>query len=63
MYKPKEEQTITCEINQEDGRIVLDFYSDCGKLGTDEMLKDIYETEIRKSECYRLLDNKLYNYK
>ena len=38
LYKPKEEQTTTCEIKQEDGKIVLDFYSDCGKFGTDEML-------------------------
>lgn len=39
LYKSKEEQTTTCEIKQEDGRIVLDFYSDCGKFGTDEMLE------------------------
>jgi len=38
LYKAKEEQTITCEIRQEDGNIILDFYSDCGKFGTDEML-------------------------
>lgn len=38
LYKPKEEQTTSCEIKQEDGKIVLDFYCDCGKFGTDEML-------------------------
>lgn len=38
LYKPKEEQTITCEIKQEGSKIVLDFYSDGGKFGTDEML-------------------------
>lgn len=38
MYKPKAEQTTTCEIKQQYGKIVLDFYSDCGKFGTDEML-------------------------
>ena len=38
LYKPKEEQVTTCEIKQKDGKIVLYFYSDCGKFGTDEML-------------------------
>ena len=38
LYKQKEKQTTTCEIKQKDGRIILDFYSDCGKFGTDEML-------------------------
>jgi len=38
LYKPKEEQTKTCKIKHEDGKIVLEFYSDCGKFGTDEML-------------------------
>ena len=38
LYKPKEEQTLNCKIKQEDGKIVLDFYSDCGKFGTYEML-------------------------
>ena len=38
LYKLKEEQTTTCEIKQEDGKIVIDFWADCGKFGTDEML-------------------------
>jgi len=38
LYKPKEEQTLTCEIKQEDGKIIIDFTKDCGKFGTDEML-------------------------
>ena len=38
LYKPKEEQTTTCKIKQEDGKIILDFYFDCGKFGTDEMI-------------------------
>ena len=38
LYKTKEEQTTTCEIKQECGKIILEFYSDGGKFGTDEML-------------------------
>lgn len=38
IYKPKEEQSISVEIKQEEGKVILDFYSDCGKFGTDEML-------------------------
>jgi hypothetical protein len=39
LYKPKEEQTIEVSIEiLEDKRVVLDFYSDCGKFGTHEAL-------------------------
>ena len=39
LYKPKEEQTVEVSIEiLKDKRIVLDFYSDCGKFGTHEML-------------------------
>lgn len=39
LYKPKEEQTISVETKKlSNGKLVLDFYSDCGKFGTDEML-------------------------
>lgn len=38
LYKPKQDRITTCEIKQEDGNIVLDFSSNCGKFGTDEML-------------------------
>ena len=38
LYKPKEDQTLTCDIKQENNKIVIDFSSDCGKFGTDEML-------------------------
>jgi hypothetical protein len=39
LYKPKEEQTIKIEIEtSKDYSIFLDFYSDCGKFGTDEYL-------------------------
>jgi len=38
LYKPKEEQTLTCDIKQENNKIIIDFSSNCGKFGTDEML-------------------------
>lgn len=37
LYKKKEDQTITVEIEVlEDKRIILEFFSDCGKFGTIE---------------------------
>ena len=40
LYKSKEEQTITFEVKtfSNDTLVVIDFYSDCGKFGTDEAL-------------------------
>ncbi len=39
LYKPKEEQTLSCDIEvDKQGQIIIDFSSDCGKFGTDEML-------------------------
>jgi hypothetical protein len=39
LYKPKEEQTVEVQIIiNPDKTISLDFYSDCGKFGTHEML-------------------------
>ena len=39
LYKAKEEQTISVEIEVlKDKRVVIEFYSDCGKFGTDEAL-------------------------
>lgn len=40
LYKPKEEQTITVEVKAfaNDTVVIMDFYSDCGKFGTDEAL-------------------------
>lgn len=40
LYKPKEEQTVTFEVKtfSNDTLIVIDFYSDCGKHGTEESL-------------------------
>ena len=40
LYKPKEEQTVTFEVKtfSNDTIVVIDFYSDCGKFGTEEAL-------------------------
>jgi hypothetical protein len=40
LYKPNEEQTTTFEIKTfgNDTVVHIDFYSDCGKFGTDEAL-------------------------
>lgn len=39
LYKPKENQTIELEFEVlDDKSIILDFYSDCGKFGTEEAL-------------------------
>ena len=38
LYKSKKEQTLTCDIKQENNKIIIDFSSDCGKFGTYEML-------------------------
>jgi hypothetical protein len=36
LYKPLQDQTLEVEITQKDGKIEIDFYSDCGKFGTHE---------------------------
>jgi len=38
LYKSKEEQIISASIVQGKEKISIEFYSDCGKFGTDEML-------------------------
>jgi hypothetical protein len=39
LYKPKEDQTISVEVEVlKDKRVVIEFYSDCGKFGTDEAI-------------------------
>lgn len=40
LYKPYEEQTTTMEVKtfSNDTLIVIDFYRDCGKFGTEEPL-------------------------
>ena len=47
LYKPKEEQTLKVEIIQLNGKIAIDFWSDCGKHGTDEMLQGYILTPER----------------
>ena len=47
LYKPKEEQTITCEIKQILGRIFLNFQSDCGKFGAVEPIDSYLLTPER----------------
>ncbi len=42
IYKDILDQEVTVEIDKIDGILELDFYSDCGKFGTDELL-DIYK--------------------
>lgn len=39
LYKDSKHIRYSCEIRQiQDDKIELDFWSDCGKFGTDEML-------------------------
>lgn len=38
LYKDEKDVIISVEIKQIDGKIELDFTSDCGKFGTDENL-------------------------
>lgn len=42
LYKPKEQRKVTTEIKIEDNKIIIHFWSDCGKFGTDEIL-DFYK--------------------
>lgn len=59
LYKPEKEQKITAEIKQrKDGKIQIDFFSDCGKFGTDEMLDGYILTPARLIEI--LQDRKDY---
>jgi hypothetical protein len=57
LYKPKKEQTTTCEIKQEDGKIVLDFYSDGGKFGVDVMLDGYELTPERLLQILQNMDD------
>jgi hypothetical protein len=51
IYKPKEKQTVSVEIKKlSDGRITIEFYSDCGKFGTDEMLSGYVLTPERLAQ-------------
>jgi hypothetical protein len=47
LYKPKDQQTLRCEVVFLNGKIAIDFYLDCGKHGTDEMLQGYVLTPER----------------
>jgi hypothetical protein len=49
LYKPKAEQTVTFEVKtfSNDTLISIDFYSDCGKFGTEEGLASFVITSER----------------
>lgn len=47
LYKPIEEQKLSYEIKVGDGKIEINFYSDCGKFGCDEMLQGYILTPER----------------
>lgn len=49
LYKPYEEQTTTFEVKtfSNDTLIVIDFYRDCGKFGTEEALASFTLTADR----------------
>lgn len=38
LYKKPNDVKISVDISQIDGKIILDFSSDCGKFGTDESI-------------------------
>jgi len=38
IYKDILDQDVTVEIDKIDGVLEIDFYSDCGKFGTDEII-------------------------
>ena len=60
LYKPKEEQTVSVEIKiMPDKRIVLDFYSDCGKFGTDEALAGYI---LKPERLFEILRDKKNSY-
>lgn len=54
LYKPKEKQTISVNIEKfTDGKILFDFYSDCGKFGTDECLSGYIITADKLLEIFK----------
>ena len=50
LYKKTEDVKTTCRIKQEDGKIIIDFWADCGKFGTDEMISGYILTPERLLE-------------
>lgn len=65
LYKPKEEQIISVEIKVlDDKKILLEFYCDCGKFGTEEALSGYVLSpqrllEILQKEKHNHLDSEL----
>ena len=65
IYKPKEEQTVTLDISSESckinieitEKISLEFSSDCGKFGTDEMLAGYNLKPARLLEVLNAFDD------
>ena len=53
LYKKIEEQTTIVEIEQKDNKVIIDFYSDCGKFGTDEMIDGYILTPKRLLEILK----------
>ncbi len=47
LYKNKEDVIYSCYMKQENGKIHLEFWSDCGKHGTDEILAEYKLTPKR----------------
>jgi hypothetical protein len=60
LYKDKKDQTISVEVEiLLDNRIVLEFYSDCGKFGTDEAIGGYVLSPKRLLEIIRLEQSKI----
>ena len=47
LHKDTKDVKTACEIKQEDGKIVIFFWADCGKFGTNEMLDEYVITPER----------------
>ena len=57
LYKPESEQTMEVEITEINGKLRIDFSSDCGKFGTHEMLDGYVLTPERLLEILQDRDN------
>jgi len=57
LYLPSHKQQTTCDIQQKDGRINLEFQSNCGKFGTVEPLSGYSLTPRRLLEILQEYDH------
>lgn len=58
LYKKVEDQTTSCDIDAlPDGRLRIDFYSDCGKFGMEEMIDGYVLTPVRLLEILQERDD------